>query len=184
MVSRKAVINGSTVENVILADDDFELPDRLLVTLPEGSTVAPGWTYDGEDFAPPVVPLADLVAAKIAAINAKADALLSAGCPVGGGLHVAVDDGSRADMGAMATTALAALSSAVPWPASYQTGWIAIENVRVPLPTPGDGLALAAGVGDYYAQVRQNGRNMKDAAAAAEDLTALDAIDIEQGWPE
>ncbi|MCO5082660.1 MAG: hypothetical protein M9955_13515 [Rhizobiaceae bacterium] len=53
-VKRKAVIDGTFVENVILADDDFELPDRLLLTLPEGSTVAPGWTYDGEDFAPPV----------------------------------------------------------------------------------------------------------------------------------
>lgn len=183
MVSRKAVINGASVENVILAADDFEIAGRTLVAVPDGSPVAPGWAFDGEDFSPPVVPLADLVAAKVAAINAKVDALLSVGCPVGGGLHVAVDDGSRADMGAMATTALAAMSSAVPWPASYQTGWIAIENVRVPLPTPGDGLGLAAGVGDYYAKVRQRGRDLKDAALAAEDPSDLDAVDIETGWP-
>ncbi|MCO5083089.1 MAG: hypothetical protein M9955_15715 [Rhizobiaceae bacterium] len=60
MVNRKAVINAGVVENVILADDDFELPGRVLVTLPEGSIVAPGWTYDGEDFTPGV-PVASVV---------------------------------------------------------------------------------------------------------------------------
>ena len=30
--------------------DDF---GAELVLLPEGSLVGPGWTYDGEDFAPP-----------------------------------------------------------------------------------------------------------------------------------
>lgn len=125
-------------------------------------------------------------AAKVAAINARLAAALAAGAPVTAGeatLHVALDGGSRADMGAMATTALAAASGAVPWPESYQTGWITVENVRIPLATPADGLALAAGVGDHYAQIRQHGRDLKDAALAAEDDTALDAVDIETGWP-
>jgi hypothetical protein len=72
MVSRKAVINAGTVENVILADDDFELPDRVLITLPEGSIVAPGWTYDGEDFAPPVI-VHDMDALKAAAVKTAMD---------------------------------------------------------------------------------------------------------------
>lgn len=72
MVSRKAVINAGVVENVILADDDFELPDSLLITLPEGSTAAPGWTYDGEDFAPPVLAY-DMDALKAAAVKTAMD---------------------------------------------------------------------------------------------------------------
>ncbi|WP_411035738.1 hypothetical protein [Shinella sp. BYT-45] len=121
--------------------------------------------------------------AKLAAISARVAGLLAAGYPAGGGLHVALDDASRADMGAMATTAVAAAGGGVPWPESYQTGWIAIENVRIPLATPADGLALAASVGDYYAQIRQHGRTLKDAVLAAEDVAGIAAVDIETGWP-
>ncbi|MBN9074280.1 MAG: hypothetical protein J0H34_22310 [Rhizobiales bacterium] len=126
-----------------------------------------------------------LRAAKLAAIDARLGAALAAGAPVTVGeavLHVALDEGSRADMGAMATTALAAASEAVPWPESYQAGWIAMENVRIPLATPAAGLGLAAGVGDHYAQLRQHARDLKDAALAAEDVVDLDAIDIKVGW--
>lgn len=131
-----------------------------------------------------VVPgMDDIRAAKIAAISASADALLSAGAPVASGLHVALDDGSRADLTAMASTATAASASAVSWPESYSRGWITIENVRIPLATPADGLALAASVGDWYAAVIQHRRDLKDAALAAGDAAALDAIDIAAGWP-
>ena len=132
------------------------------------------------------IPFEDLQSAKIEAVEAKMDAIFAAGAPVTVGadtLHVALTDGSRADLTAMATTAVAASTGAVPWPESYQTGWIAMENVRIALATPANGLGLAAGVGDYYAQVRQNGRDLKDAALAAEDQAALDAVDVESGWP-
>jgi hypothetical protein len=124
-----------------------------------------------------------LRAAKIAAISASADALLTAGAPVSGGLHVALDDGSRADLTAMASTATAASTGAVSWPESYSRGWIAVENVRILLATPADGLALAASVGDWYAAVVQHRRDLKDAALAAGDAAALDAIDPSAGWP-
>ena len=83
----------------------------------------------------------------------------------------------------MAATASAAASGAVSWPESYARGWIAVENVRIPLATPADGLALAASVGDWYAAVVQRRRDLKDAALAAGDAAALDAIDITTGWP-
>lgn len=122
---------------------------------------------------------------KLSAITARVQALLAAGYPaMGGPLHIAMDDGSRADMTAMATTAVAAASGAVPWPESYQIGWITVENIRLPLPTPAAGLALAAAVGDYYATVRQNGRSLKDAVLSAETVLELDAINIDDGWPE
>ena len=132
---------------------------------------------------PPPPDLATAISTKIAAISATAAALLATGAPVGDGLHVALDDGSRADLTAMAATATAAASGAVPWPESYSRGWITVENIRIPLATPADGLALAASVGDYYAAIIQHRRDLKDAVLVAEDAVALDAIDETDGWP-
>ncbi|PKR87411.1 hypothetical protein CXZ10_20420 [Pleomorphomonas diazotrophica] len=132
---------------------------------------------------PPDPTLDDLRSAKLDGINAAAAALLAAGAPVDGGLHVALDDGSRADLTAMAATATAASAGSVSWPESYSRGWIAIENTRIPLPAPVDGLALAVAVGNYYASIIQHRRDLKDAALAAEDEAALATIDIVAGWP-
>lgn len=151
-------------------------PDEVTAgwCLKDGDWVAPNQALDRESI---------LRAAKLAAISASADALLTAGAPVSGGLHVALDDGSRADLMVMASTATAASAGAVSWPESYSRGWIAVENLRIPLATPADGLALAASVGDWYAAVVQHRRDLKDAALAAGDAAALDAIDIAAGWP-
>ncbi|MBN9027888.1 MAG: hypothetical protein J0H20_20445, partial [Rhizobiales bacterium] len=62
-------------------------------------------------------------------------------------------------------------------------GWITIENVRIALPTPADGLGLAATVGNFYAALRQHGRNLKDLVEAAETIGEIDAIDETAGWP-
>lgn len=140
--------------------------------------------WDGSVWVSPPPSLEDCRAAKVAAIVAASAALLAAGAPTASGLHVALDDGSRADLTAMAATATAAASGAIAWPESYARGWIAIENVRIPLATPADGLALAASVGGWYAAVIQHRRDLKDAALAAEDAAALDAIDVTTGWPE
>lgn len=139
-----------------------------------------------EEIAALAVTFEDRKAAKQAAIQAKVDALIQIGCPIehnGPTLHVGMSDSSRADMTGMAATAIAADSGQLPWPDSYAQGWITEENVRIPLATPADGLALAAVVGEYYACIRQNGRRLKDAALAAQDDAALDAVDIEEGWP-
>lgn len=137
----------------------------------------------GYSATPPPLSFEDLRAARIASIVAASATLFATGAPVEGGLHVALDDGSRADLTAMATTATAAASGAIPWPASYARGWIAIENIRIPLPTPADGLALAASVGNYYAAIIQHRRDLKDAAATAGSAVALEAIDVASGWP-
>ena len=139
--------------------------------------------WNGSMWTVPTLSFDDLRTAKLAAISATADALLSAGALVDGGLHVALDDGSRADLTAMAATATAASAGAVTWPESYSRGWITIENVRIPLATPAAGLTLAASVGDWYAAVVQHRRDLKDAALAAGDSAALDAIDHFAGWP-
>lgn len=118
----------------------------------------------------------------LTAVRGRLAAVLTTGAPVDG-LHVALDAGSRADMTAMGATALAAATGAVAWPESYARGWITIENIRVALPTPADGLALAARVGNFYALSVQHARDLKDAIIeAGEDEAALDAIDIGSGW--
>ena len=124
--------------------------------------------------------------AMLDAVNARASSILAAGAPIvhgGQTYHIDLTDGSRANMGSMATTAIGAVASLVPWPAEYQQGWITMENPRIPLPTPADGLALASAVGIFYAACLQRGRDLKNAVIAAADATALDAIDIEAGWP-
>lgn len=141
------------------------------------------WISAGNVISPFALSFTDWRIATLSAIATAADALLSSGAPVDSGLHIALDDGSRADLTAMAATATAASTGAVPWPESYARGWIAIENVRIPLATPADGLALAASAGNYYAAIVQHRRDLKDAALAAEDEAALQAIDITAGWP-
>ena len=179
------VIADGVVVNAIVLADDADPSEFGAILGPEG--VAIGWAFDGANWTPPATPLLsldDLRAAKLAAISATADDLLAAGAPVDGGLHIALDDGSRADLTAMAATATAASAGAMSWPESYSRGWIAVENLRIPLATPAAGLTLAALVGDWYAAIVQHRRDLKDAALAAEDAAALDAIDVTTGWPE
>lgn len=151
-----------------------------------GVEVQEGWTYDGTTFALPIVEvsLEDRIAVVVNAISVKVAALMAIGYPAEADRHIALDGDTRADLGAMATTAALAISGVTVWPESYSKGWITIENIRIPLPTPQDGITLGAAVGDYYAQVRQHARDLKDAVMAAQDAVALDAIDIQAGWPE
>lgn len=138
--------------------------------------------------APPVDPpptLDEMKAGKIAAVVARVASLIAAGAPVEHGgttYHVAIGEGSRTDMTAMGTTALATLAGALTWPADYALGWITVENDRIPLPTPAEGLALANACGVHYAAIVQHGRTLKDMILAADEGT-LAAIDIDVGWP-
>lgn len=165
-----------------------DVPRATLQEYPPGTreidpSPGAGYTFDGLAWVVKVPTVDELRSAKIAVIIAKAETILSAGYP-SNGLHLALDDGSRADLTAMAATATAAASGAVSWPESYSRGWIAIENVRIPLATAAAGLTLAASVGDYYAAIVQHRRDLKDAALAAEDAATLDAIDVSAGWPD
>jgi hypothetical protein len=156
-------------------------------TIPDGKVVGSEVEWGGSGVRYKLVDGPSLLdtsrATKLAAIAAQIDAHLAIGAPVSG-LHVALDDGSRADMTAMGTTAIAAASGALPWPDSYALGWITVENVRIALPLPSDGLALAGVVGNHYALIRQHGRNLKDLVEAAETAADVDAIDEAAGWPE
>lgn len=182
------IAGGVVAETLVIPDDlaigDVVAPDVAATMAEAPAEIEPGWLYDGQSFAPAPVhqpSLAERRAAVIAAIDGLRRERIDAGAPAYG-LRIAIDDGARADMGAMATTALAAAGGAVPWPPAYALGWITVTNERIALDTPADGLALAALVGAYYAGLVQHARSLKDAVLAA-DGEALDGFDIEAGWP-
>ncbi len=77
---RAAIVHAGTVENVIIVGDSFAPgPDRQLVALANDSPVGPGWSHDGETFAPPfaTVPVPQSVTARQARLALLAAGLLS-----------------------------------------------------------------------------------------------------------
>lgn len=118
-------------------------------------------------------------AAKVDVINRERDRRLALGALHAGKLF-ATDDTTRTDLGGMATTAGLVVMGLVAWPASYAQGWIALDNTRLPLPTPQDGIALADKVAVTYSAIVQHARTLKDAALAGDPA----AVDELAGWPE
>ncbi|MGF7177003.1 hypothetical protein [Azospirillum doebereinerae] len=137
-------------------------------------------TYEPVDLTPAELAATLSVArvAKVAAINAERDRRLSVGAPYAG-KRIEVSDKGRADLGGMVSAAILATSGAALWGEGYARGWIAMDNERVPLLTPLDGIALAGSVGDWYGLTMQHARDLKDAALAG-DLTAVNEL---AGWP-
>lgn len=132
-------------------------------------------TYEVTD-----LPKTETRAAKIRAIDAERDRRLALGA-LHMGKRFAMTDSSRTDLGGMATTAGLVLSGVLPaWPVAYAEGWIAIDNTRLPLPGPAEGIALAATVALAYSELVQHARNLKDIALAADDPTKVDEL---AGWP-
>lgn len=162
-------------------------PSTEVRTGPTWDVTPPEGEAEGEVVASYVVSansLSDVKALKIATINAKRDQILDLGAPYDD-RRIKIDDGARADIGGMGATALAVLvtSGAVAWPDSYALGWIALDNTRVELPTPADGLAFGAAVGAYYGNAVQNARTLKDLAIAAASIEEVLEIDESEGWP-
>jgi hypothetical protein len=116
--------------------------------------------------------------AKVQAINAERDRRLAMGAPYAG-RRVEVSDRGRADLGGMVSAAMLASNGLTPWGEGYARGWIAMDNERIPLPTPADGIQLAAAVGDWYGLVMQHARDLKDQAEAGNPAD----VDELAGWP-
>lgn len=128
--------------------------------------------------------------ARVASINQHRDDILAAGFPYGGKLFD-VSDSSLVRFAGMTLAATLSVTLSAPWDHEYADGWIAMDNTRMPLPTPEDGLLLGRLVGSWVAKVTQHARTLKDTIEAvafdpvdpAASFTALAAIDITAGWP-
>lgn len=174
-----------------MADYKFTI-DTSIIRTSDGAVIAAdpdnrdyreylAWVAAGNRADPAVPPktLDERRAEIVAAIDEVSDAVMEVGAPYAG-KRIQVTNGSRADLAGLATTALAALSGAVKWPGSYAAGWIAIDNTRILMPDPADGIALASVSGDWYAKVRQHARDLKNAALASDKP---ESIDLTEGWP-
>lgn len=126
------------------------------------------------------VPLEERRAAVVEAVNVARNHRLAIGAPFQAKL-IDVSDKGRADLGGMAIAAMLAQAGSTPWTEGYSAGWITMDNSRLPLPAPADGIALSAAVGDWYGRTMQHARTLKDAVLQS---SVPETVDISTGWPE
>lgn len=173
MVRRRAVVNETTVESVILADDDFSLPDRIVATIPDGVPVTRGWTYDGEQFAAPEASVDSARLSKLVALADRRWQAETAGIIVGGA-PIRTDERSTAKITAAYVKASQDPGFTVRW--KVDTGFfVSLDAEAI--------ISIGDAVTAHVQACFDNEDVLTTAILAAEDLTALDAIDIESGWP-
>lgn len=131
-------------------------------------------------------PLEDMKAEKRAAINAKLNAVLTGGYTVQSGAMAGkllqtrnLEDRtnwliSRASYSAAVAGGMGAVEGAQFRTADNSTFTVSFA----------EGLSVLLAMAAWGAAAMNNSWALKDAVAAAEDLTVLDAVDIEAGWPE
>lgn len=99
------------------------------------------------------------------------------------GVTFQIDAGSQANIAAMATRAGLVLANAPgseAWPQGFY--WIAADNSHVPMDAAAM-YAFAQDVGGYVSLLIMTNRAYKDAIGAAQDVAALNSIDVGAGWP-
>lgn len=124
--------------------------------------------------------LAEKKAAKCGAIDALRDHLIAAGfADTVTGKTFQIDPESQGKIHTKGTIAGLMLQGLV---SSAAQDFIARDNTIISL-EPGPCLAWALRCGNYVSQVLLNARVLKNSALAAADEAALEAIDINVGWP-
>ena len=175
------IIDGGIVTNVVLASADVAAGNGWIAS--DGAANI-GWTYDGETFAPPVVPLAD----RKAAMRAQVDELSLRYSEAGydhdfgeAGIHrLQTREQDRTNWLALAQDASLLVLTGN---GHLSAGGIRTEaNATVPV-TGAQAQAAMLGMKAHLALIMAHGWGLKDEISAAEDHAALDAIDLINGWP-
>lgn len=129
-------------------------------------------------------PLEDMMAAKKAAINAKLDAVLTGGFTVPSGTMAGkvlqtrnLEDRTNWLISQTSYSAAVAGGMGAVEGAQFRTD----DNSTFTV-TFAEGLNVLLAMAAWGAAAMNNSWTLKDAVAAAEDLAALDAVDIEAGW--
>ena len=175
-MERYAIIDGGVVANLAVADDaDFAAEQGWVAAGPE---VAIGWAFDGEAFAPPVVPLDERKAALWEQVKLMRDSRITAGVPVPGVGTFDSDDASLDNINRAVTMAIVAASAGRP----FSIGWKLADNSIVTLDGPGM-IAAGVAVGTYVSTCHARAQALGIAIQAAVDGLALGAIDVGAGWP-
>lgn len=191
-MSKTAVVRSGVIAEILVPVDGFALdecfPASVLAdTFEVPDTAEPGWVLREGGFAPPSGPgLAELQAAKASAVNAKRDALIAGGYQhnFGGTAGIRTLDQRSAE---------------------DAINWLGLKGVADAMIASGNGAELIgirdAGdetfsssatvvssamvtMGIWRSTVIAHSWVLKDAITAAEDEAALEAVDIEVGWPD
>lgn len=185
---KHAIIENGVVANVAEAEAGFAQAQGWI---PCGPDVGIGWAYDGETFAAPLLaplPLPERAAAMADAVNAIRDDRTANAFVFAGVLFQLDDARSQPRITAMGADArFAVLGGAQPgnlrWAdPDHDFGWIATDNSVMPMDAQ-TMVAFSDAAKLWVSRHTFAGAAIKKAIAAAEDHAALDAIDIEAGWP-
>ena len=177
-MARYAIIDGRVVGNIVLAEADFAAQNGW-ISAPDH--VGPGWTWDGAGFEPPVIergPLGEAKAGLKAEVNALRDLYQVGPAPSPKGA-VQSDLASQAKINGAVLMAVLASQAGQP----FSVAWTMANNSNV-LHNAAEVIAMGQAVGLYVAACHAHGGAVKAAIDAAGDFAALDAIDINVGWPE
>lgn len=129
-MTRRVVIDGGVVVNIIEAGEDFELPGK---TIADAGAAGIGWTWDGETFAPPEP---DPVTTEV--VDTERDRRIDAGFEFKG-VHYQSAPNDRENLAVASTAALAAMMhGAQPGDYRWHGGdsdfvWIAADNSTHPM---------------------------------------------------
>jgi len=158
-----------------------ELPPDL-VGLSETSLAALDWTsealgYRGFGFVP-VVDMASAKTDKLELLQAKRDAVIDGGCAVPGVGTFYTDLKGLVNVNGAVTGAILATMAGQPFEVRFKL----MDGSRVTL----DGAGVMA-VGPLVllkvAAAHSHAQDLEDEIESAADIAALEAIDIESGWP-
>lgn len=154
------------------------------------SGIEQGWTYDGSTFrspeAAPSVSLEDAKAAKEALTNAARDAIIAAGYhhPFGGTIGTRIlDQRGPEDVMSWLTLKLLAQDLNSAGQGDMPLAIRDAKNSTFQAKASVVGEAMSA-MGIWRAGILNRSWALKDAIEAAADKAAVDAIDIETGWPD
>ena len=175
-MARMAVIDDATVVNVIEASEGFTLSGFTLV--PAGNA-GPGWVWDGEALSPhPQWASFDERKSQLRdALATRRWEAETAGIMVGGGA-IATDRESQAMITGAFTRAQDKLAQGQTEDMIWfkgMAGWVELD-----IPTT---MAIGRAVGDHVQACFAHEHALDTQIEAATDDAALDAIDIETGWP-
>jgi hypothetical protein len=128
-----------------------------------------------------------LKAAREAAVMGRRTTAIDAGIAFGGVRYQTGADDRENIAGAAQLAALAVIAGAQPGDLYWHGGgnqfvWIAEDNSLVPMDAP-TVIAFGKAVAAHKSACIFGARALKDTIAAAADQAALEAIDIEVGWP-
>lgn len=152
-----------------------ELPEfhKSLIWIEVGADAQPGWVHTaGTVSAPPPPSLESLKARKIEALALKRWMVEAGGITVNGAV-IATDDRSQSKVTGALMKVTRNPATLIDW--KGENGWIKIAKAEVE--------AIADLVGDHVQACFSRECALAEAIAAAEDVAALEAIDINSGWP-